>query len=44
MRADGKNLDYLWIYEPTPLTKGERRAFRYEIVPFGSVIEFHKQG
>ncbi|MCD6335373.1 MAG: hypothetical protein J7M27_08595, partial [Candidatus Latescibacteria bacterium] len=35
MRVDGKNLDYVWIYEPTNMTEGEWRELRYEIVPFG---------
>lgn len=43
MRVDGKNLDYLWIYEPTKLTEGEQQELRYKIVPFGSVIESHKK-
>ena len=44
MRVDGKNLDYLWIYEPTKLTEGERRELRYEIVPFRNVIETDERG
>lgn len=31
MRVDGKNLDYVWVYEPMTLRKGQRMSFRYEI-------------
>lgn len=31
MRVDGKNLDYVWIYEPMKLLKGQQKSFQYEI-------------
>lgn len=34
MWVAGKNLDYVWIFEPVSLTKGQRRSFRYEIMPY----------
>jgi hypothetical protein len=33
MRVDGKNLDYMWIWEPVNLKKDESRVFRYELKP-----------
>lgn len=33
MRVDGKNLNYMWIWEPVNLKKGESRVFRYELKP-----------
>ena len=40
---DGKNLDYLWVYEPTRLTVGEQRELRYEIVLFGNGFELSER-
>ncbi|MBI4551438.1 MAG: hypothetical protein HY710_04170, partial [Candidatus Latescibacteria bacterium] len=34
MRVAGKNLDCLWVFQPTPLEEGEERCFQYEILPF----------
>lgn len=34
MRCDGKNLDYIWVFEPVRLRAGETRQFCYEIRPF----------
>jgi hypothetical protein len=34
MRVDGKNLDYVWVWEPMRMKEGEERTFSYEIRPF----------
>jgi len=31
MRVDGKNLDYVWIWEPTQMGEGEKWGFSYAI-------------
>ena len=36
MRVNGKNLDYVWVWEPTWMRKEEERTFSYEIRPFSS--------
>lgn len=39
MRVDGKNLEYVWIWEPVNLKKGESRAFRYALKPYSEQTE-----
>lgn len=40
MSVDGKNLDYVWIFEPTLMKEEEKREFSYEIRPFSDEYVF----
>lgn len=44
MRVDGKNLDYLWIWEPVNLKKGESRVFGYELRPHSQGLKPESEG